>query len=279
MKRWSIALTATMMLLASIRPSVAQDNSPESDPLNHAYAVYLGSGVYVAGGRTVFVFRVAPKFRILSEEQRSFGIRLRLNATFGFYNLRGNDFPGFNVPDRVNSFAFVPGVEFPIKLYENWTLMPFLDFGAARDDEFKETTLVHGVGFRSRAEFEDTRHIYVLWNELIAAGNSSTDFSPQDNYTVFKIDFEMRGIIDYTLGGRSYDLGLLAKADFYLDPLLIEPPTSPTFEVNQLYQIGFTTGPMERWKPFKWVTMPRFGLTYGFGERVSGVGFLFRFRY
>ena len=62
--------------------------NPEADPLNHAYSVYLGTGYYVSNGQSVFVFRAFPKFRIRSEEEHRFGVRIRLNFTFGFYNLQ-----------------------------------------------------------------------------------------------------------------------------------------------------------------------------------------------
>lgn len=261
-------------------PSWAQDDAPpEADPLNHAYAVYLGSGLYVAGGRSVFVFRIAPKIKIRSEEEHSFGIRLRINATFGFYDLKPEDFLDAEIPDNFGTFALVPGVEFPIKLFDNWTLAPFLDVGPATDTAFREITLVVGTGLRSRAEFHDKRYKYLLWNDFIYARNSKTDVSATDDYTLFRTDFEMRGLVKYRLGKRPMDLGLLFGSDFFFDTVIVELPRGRPIGIRDRWDIGLTTGSTERWKVFKkMITAPRLGLAYRFGEGISSVVISIRFR-
>ncbi len=272
-------LVAGVTLGLGIIPSAAQGaevlDAPQFDPRNPAYAVYAGSGVYLADGRVVWLLRIDPKIPLLSPEDRKVGLRLRLNATFGFYLLESGDVPG-TLDANVSTAAFVPGLGFPVMVKTNWMLEPFLDFGVSVGTEADDTILVHGIGLRSRAEFHDDKFDYTLWNEAIAAGNSDTNFDSIDNYGVFRTDLEVRGLIRYKVGKRWFDLGLLTKFDWYFDPVIVEPGMGDTNEINQMYQIGLTTGPTERWKLFKVFTTPRVGLAYYFGD-ASGIRIIFRF--
>jgi hypothetical protein len=276
--QWVIAGFCCWSLLAGGQPARANNFSPEHDPLNHAFAVYIGSGLYVAGGRSVFVFRIAPLTTLRSEEKHKLGIRLRINATFGFYDLKPEDFLNFELPDRIATIALVPGVEFPIKLYDNWTLMPFIDAGAATDSEFHDVTMVVGTGARSRAEFHDKRHLYVLWNVFVYANNIDDDEFDRQDYTVFRTDFEMRKLVTFKMFKRDLDMGLLAKSDWFFDTVLIDVPLGEPVKIRKRFELGLTIGSTRKYVFKKMLTAPRFGVTYITGDGVSGVRFVLRFR-
>lgn len=278
MRRWAIVGFCCWLLAAMTHPARANSFSPEHDPLNHAFAVYIGSGFYIADGRSVFIFRVTPKTTLRSEEKNSFGIRLRINATFGFYDIEPGDFLDLELPDRIGTVALVPGVEFPVKLYDNWTLMPFVDFGAATDTEFSDLNWVVGTGARSRAEFKDKRHLYVLWNEFIYANNISEDESERQDYTVFRTDFEMRKLVNFKLLKRNLDLGLLAKGDWYFDTVLIDLALDDAVTIRRRFELGLTVGSTRKYVFKKLLTAPRFGVTYVAGDGTSGVKLALRFR-
>jgi hypothetical protein len=261
------------------RPQTSE-GSPEFDPLNHAYSVYLGSGYYVSEGRSLFVLRAAPKVRIRSEEEHPFGIRLRFNTTLGFFDFAPEDLADLEFPERIGTFAFVPGVEFPVKVYPSWTLMPFLDLGVATDTEFHDTSYVLGIGARSRAEWRDSRHVYALWNELVLARHTTTSIRDGEDYTVFRTDFEMRGLVDFTLARRPFDLGVVAGADIFFNAVVIDQLFDEPKTVNRRYELGLTVGPTEKWQMLKKiVTAPRLGISYRFGEGASSIRFIIRTRY
>ena len=277
--RWTavFSIVAALLLLPAV--AGAQESPPEADPLNHAYAVYMGSGLYVSSGRSVFVFRLAPTIKLRSEEDHPFGVRLRLNATFGFYDLKTSDLQELDIPDQLGTFALVPGVEFPIRIKEKWTLTPFLDAGVATDTSIHENTIVVGTGLRSRAALHDSRHTYLLWNELVRARNSSTKVSSSDDYALFRTDFEMRGLVGYRLGKRPFDLGLVAETDLYFDSVIIELPAGAPISINYRWELGLSTGSTEPWKHFKnMVTAPRLGIGYRSGDGDSSIRFTIRFR-
>ena len=75
-------------LLALAGTALAAQTAPEAAPLNHAHAIYLGSGLYLAGGRSVFVLRLAPRVTLRPDTEDGVGIRLRLNGTVGLYDFR-----------------------------------------------------------------------------------------------------------------------------------------------------------------------------------------------
>jgi hypothetical protein len=258
----------------------AETTAPEADPLNHAFAVYLGSGVYVSENRSVFIFRIAPRIKIRSENDHPFGIRLRINATFGFYDLNPRDLIELQFPDRLGTFALVPGIEFPIRIYDNWTLIPFLDAGPATDTEFQDLNVVVGTGFRSRAEWHDKRLTYLLWNELVYAKNLKTTSSSTEDYSLLRTDFETRGIVKYRVGKTPFDLGLLFGMDWFFDTIIVNVPFDKPKEIGARYEVGFSTGSTERWRHFKkMVTAPRLGFSYRFGQGTSSVRFLISARY
>ena len=146
--RWVSGALGCLLLLAVSGPVMAQATAPEADPLNHAFSVYLGSGIYVSENRSVFIFRIAPRIKIRSEKDHKFGIRLRFNLTFGFYDFDPKHLIELEFPDRLGTFAFVPGIEFPVNIYDNWVLIPFFDVGPATDTEFQDVNVVLGTGFR-----------------------------------------------------------------------------------------------------------------------------------
>jgi len=274
-----LVVLGSLLALCGATICRADNRTPETRPLNHAYAVYLGSGYYVFDERSVFIISVAPKARLRSEDDHPFGIRLRVNATFGFYDLDPKDFLDFDFPDRVGTFALVPGVEFPIRLKQNWTLMPFIDAGIASDTGLHELTYVIGTGFRSRAQWLDRRRTYVLWNELIYATNIYSSIDVRDDYSVLRTDLEARGIVKFQFGKRDWDFGLLGTADFYLDGVVLDSLLDDPQVINWRWQAGFTVGPTERWSMLKVLMMPRLGLTYVGGGGKSGVRFVIRTRY
>ena len=269
-----------LLVCAASGPLMAQATAPEADPLNHAFSVYLGSGIYVSENRSVFIIRIAPRIKIRSEKDHKFGIRLRFNATFGFYDFDPKDLIELEFPDRLGTFAFVPGIEFPVNIYDNWVLTPFFDVGPATDTEFQDLNVVLGTGFRSRAEWHHKRFTYLLWNELIYAKNLQTKEYASEDYSLLRSDFEARGIARYRLGKRPFDLGLLLGLDYFFDTVIVNVPFDKPKEIGVRYEVGFTTGSSEPWHHLKkMVKTPRLGLSYRFGQGTSSVRFLISFRY
>jgi hypothetical protein len=162
---------------------------------------------------------------------------------------------------------------------DNWTLIPFADIGLATETELDQTVTVWGVGLRSRASFADDRREYVLWNEVIGAGSSATELTRASSFVVFDTDFEIRGLVDYRLGRHELELGLLARSEFYLDPVELAGRSGEADEIRQRWELGLTIGSRRCVRLFgREIGAPRLGLAYRFGQGVSGVHLLLRWK-
>jgi len=89
----------------------------------------------------------------------------------------------------------------------------------------------------------------------------------------------MRGLVNYRLGKRSFDLGLLAGSELFFDTVLVDIPLGNPVTIGNRWEIGVSTGSTRPWKHFKkMVTAPRLGVSYRFGEGDSSIRFVIRFR-
>jgi hypothetical protein len=88
MRLATTVLIALLLLLAAAPAAALSESRAQDeldDPLNHAFAVYLGGGLYVTGDSTVFIVPVSPKIRVRDERKHRFGVRIRLTASLGYY--------------------------------------------------------------------------------------------------------------------------------------------------------------------------------------------------
>jgi len=250
---------------------------PEFDPINYAFATYVGSGIYSNGERSVWLIRIKGSYRVRKEERDPFGLRVTFNATLGFYDYSVEDILEFDFPDSIGTVGFVPGVEFRLPLRDNWTFMPFLDLGMATDTQAEQTTLVIGIGIRSRAEFPWKARTNLLWNELLYAENRTTDLTFESNFSAFSTRFEVRQPLT-TVKGRMTDLGAYAKLEWFFNDVEINRPFREPLRIRERYELGFTWGTAERWR-IAGISMPRIGFGYRFGQGIEAVRFVLSFAY
>jgi len=115
---------------------------------------------------------------------------------------------------------------------------------------------------------------------LIYAANKEDDTFPTDDFTVFRTELDVRELVKFRALKRQFDLGILFRNELYFNRLIVQKPSGETFAVNRRWELGFTVGASEPWKPLqKYVKAPRLGVSYRFGDGVSGVRFILRFRY
>jgi len=275
--RWILFVLALGFAFTGALGTGLRSAKPEFDPINYAFATYVGSGVYSNGERSVWLIRFKGSYRVRKEERNPFGLRVTFNATLGFYDHSAKDILEFDFPDSIGTFTFVPGAEFRLPLRDNWTFMPFLDVGMATDTQADHTTLVTGIGIRSRAEFSWKARTNLLWNELLYAENRETDLSFESNFSAFSTRFEVRQPLT-TIKGRLTDLGAYAKMEWFFNDVEIDRPFQEPLRIRERYELGFTWGTAERWR-IAGVSMPRIGFGYRFGQGIETVRFVLSFAY
>ena len=275
-------MALALALIAAGLPIVAQSDSetaPETSPYSFGFASYAGSGYYNIEGSQALILAFNPRIRLRNEEEKPFGVILRLGVTLGFYDVQTEDFFTFDLPGQVGTFTLLPGVEFPIKVAKNWTLGPFGDFGAAYNTDTGEATYVAGVGIRSWAYMRTKRVDYSLWNRFLYARDSGTDVTQGTAFIQFRTELDVRRVAVHEIYGRAFDFALYFQNDFYPQSLEIPRDVEDVLKIATRWQVGFTWGPLEMWRPWWKFTVPRLGISYILGDGSSGWRFILRYRY
>ena len=277
-RRIVLLLCVGALALTAVPACAADDPHPDAHPFNPTFAVYMGSGIYFVEGRSALLFRIPVGIRLRDEREHAFGIRLRINTALGFYNLDPGDLGTIFDSDNVATVAVVPGIEFPIRIYDNWTMGPFLDLGGSFNNATDEWTGVLGTGFRSRAEFAGKGLQFLLFNELIYGNNLNTE-TVFDDFGLLRTAFDIRRLINFKVFKRPIDLGLLFKNELYAGEVAFVRPGLDSLVTRVRWEAGFTVGPTEKVKILKLITAPRLGISYRFGGGTDAIRIIFRARY
>ena len=273
------AVVVLLTLAGFVSAAAAQTRESEFEALNFAFAAYVGSGIYSGGDQTVWLLRIPITVPILPAEDRPFGLRLRVRATFGFYDFDPGDLTAIGIPDSVGTFSLLAGVDMPIRIRDNWTLGPFLDGGPAWDSETETWSGVIGIGVLSRAEFLlKSERRFVLWNELVRASNFGNGEFEEEGFGKFLTDLEYRIPLSWTVGGKRMAVGPFVKAVWLFDALEIGGILDDEKTIRARYEVGFKIGAENRERIWR-IPVPRLGLSYRFGQGVTSVRFIFSSRY
>jgi hypothetical protein len=280
MARYVIIL---LLLLAAVTEGRAQTPAPrftsELDPKNFAHAAFLGSGIYAADGRELYIIRAPLAFTLRPEEGNPFGLRISATSTFGFYDLKLSDAGDFQLPSSLGTFSLLLGAEFQVPILSAWRLDPFVRAGPAWELDSGGTTWILGLGTDSWAEFPAGGSRVLLWNTLLWAGNRESDLSPRDDFARFDTQIEWLFPIGWRLHTRKTDIGPYVRSELYFDALLIDPPLGEPLAINHRHEIGVMWGARERHHTFWNIPYPRVGLSYRFGDGAAGVHLLVTTRF
>jgi hypothetical protein len=152
----------------------------------------------------------------------------------------------------------------------------------AWNSELDEYALVVGIGVRSRAVFRTEPVDYVLWNRLLWARNGSTKTLGESSFSQFRTELDVRRLAVHKLYQRQYDFGLYFRSDWYPDPIEVLRVTEDfdlAQEVRLRWQLGFTWGPLDEWRPWWKIKVPRIGLAALLGDGAKGFRLIIRFKY
>jgi hypothetical protein len=274
-----VAVCVLVLLLTAAPDSLhAEDeNVPEVRPFNYAFASYVGGGVYSQNGRLLWIVPIPVGFGLRSEDEHFLGIRLTFKLTLGFFDFKPQDFVEFELPDQVGTASLLPGVQFPMRVTRNWLLTPFGDFGAAADTVHDEVTWIMGFGADSRAEFLWKRQKFLLWNRLVYARDLANSQEPAEDFLLFETIFEPRVPLG-GIRGNPTDLGLFFLANSFFYPVIVPRADGGESKILRRYEVGITYGSAEPTK--LWIfPVPRIGLSWRFGQDVTGIRFILTYAY
>lgn len=257
-----------LLLLAPAAAFAQGDPRAERQFANYAFAHELGSGVYETGGQVLQIYRLPFAWRYREASADVTGISLLLPATLGFRDFQPTGILQEELPDRIDSISFVPGIALEFLRGAHWRVRPFMKVGVdiANQNDIGGTLYSLGVQNEYLRSLDDGWQLHFR-DDLIYSGVNYRGTLPTDTFVRWRNAFEATNSLARH-DGRAHEAetGFFAVLDWYLDP-----PTGAVTGVDvaeaQL-ELGVMIGarPALRWR--RW-SLPRVGLSYRFAGDVS----------
>ena len=265
LRRWLAlcGLLLTLGLHAATPPAKPFEGS--AGLANFAFASYLGTGIYTTSGQRVFVIQIPLDFTIIEKTDTRAGWKLNLPLTFGLLNF--DDIGIDNVPDlkSVGTLTFLPGIEYQYPVTPKWTVIPFGDYGFARDLRNEQNILVLGTGVKSYARFLHRGNRIMLGNKFLFA-RERTKNRVDSSYTLIETGIDYRLNTEFTLGGRPLKLSLYYINYYYPNNLKFLQQTPLQIRVGSENEVGFTFSNLP---DFLFFEKPQIGLGIRGGSGVT----------
>lgn len=256
----SVAVT-TVLLLAPLATPAAEDRAGITT-INHAFATELGTGVYDVGGQSIFVVRVVPKLTLRDATEQRAGVRLVFPVAAGAFDFNPFETIDAEVPDRIDSFSLMPGVEFDLPQGGDWMLTPWVRAGASFSSG-ESDGLLYGAGLRLRWAGEREGIQMERLHELVLAAVDYRSDIASDRFLRLRNAVDLRRETVRLTPSRRLMAGVHVIADILTDP----PEVPLQFGQQSVMQVElgltFNAEPRPRIGSWRW---PRLG----FGYRMAG---------
>jgi len=234
---------------------------------NYAFASYIGTGFYSTSGQDVFVFQLPFKHIIKQETVEEAGWRLNLPLTLGFINFSGLDSEELPELDDVGTITFLPGIEYRKKITSDWTLIPFADYGFARDFNHTNNVLIIGLGIKSYVNFHTEDGVLTLGNRFLYARESKEEAESNSDYTRILTGLNYRFDQQARVAGGDLGINIYYANYYYPDDLVFLDRTTSPVRVGYENELGFTIDNISNFLFFSELQLG-FGVRFGNDIRV-----------
>lgn len=266
-----------ILLLLQVFPQWGRAQETESDDrlrnVNYAFATQVGSGIYSVNGQTIQIYRFEAVIRLLSTEGRSWGLRLRLPTTFGFYNFKFQDVLMSGLPDKLTTLALVPTLELDIPISERWWLGPEVGLGFGKDLSNGDSSVIYSLGVRSLAIFSWRQVDIRLGNRYVYAGYTDGRLNFVDDFAILETGLDFRHPLGLRIRGSHLDGSFFGVNYLYFISPQIVRQLPEVLQMHTDWELGVTLGTVEPWRILG-VRMPRLGMSYRFGSGANAVRFI-----
>jgi hypothetical protein len=260
-RQWIISVTGLLTAVTAMQPATGADSAPVST-INHAFATELGTGVYDMGGRSIFVVRVTPHRTLQEPTSEHPGLRLVMPIAAGSFDFNPFDSIEADIPDRVDSFSLMPGIQLDLPRGDGWMVTPWVRAGGSFS-EGQSDGFMYGAGLRlgwsgARAGVDLTRLHELSLVSIDYHGNVA-----DDSFVRLRNALDLRRPLFPVSSSRRLLAGLYTIVDIVPDPP--ELPLAAGEQSMVQLELGLTlnTEPRPRIGRWRW---PRLG----FGYRVAG---------
>lgn len=261
--------TLILILLACLFNSHAHANRQEDGSFgltSFAFASYLGTGFYTTSGQNVFVLQMPFEHIIKQKTNDKAGWVLNLPVTIGFINfdsLKVEELPGVN---DVGTITFLPGLEYQYPVMPNWTLIPFADYGFARELDSTSNVLITGTGIKSYFDVFFEQAKFTLGNRFLYAREQSRDFSAASSYSLLETGLNLRFSSNFSFSDEPLYSNFYYINFYYPNDLVFFEQTPNPIKVGIEHEVGITISNIP---DFLFFEKPQLGIGLRFGNNIN----------
>lgn len=209
---------------------------------NYAFSVFIGTGAYRIGDRTIYNIRLPLRWDLREPDYESgkVGLRLLAPVSIGITNFKDfEDIPDLDVND-LQAITFAPGIEAQIPFRKNWLLKPFIQGGLGWDMHSSARSWVFGTGTRLRGWYGENEN-WIIGGELLLAAQRPKGNDPSSSFTRIGIGAEYKYQTKWLVFGRQLSWhGRLLHYRF-TNPADIDPPYTET-DIQNSTEVGISFG-------------------------------------
>ncbi len=233
-------LVFTVVLLASLpfQFAVANEINSEPDASHYAFANYLGSGIYRTAGQSAAVVNVPLGFDL--EQSDKHLLRLRLAASFGFFDYYFNDLPGGSLPESVGTLTITPGIEYHWLVDEQLTLESYIDLGYGHNFSTHSHVGIYSTGLSSLYRFGSADYSPIWVNRIYYAGYKSNQNDGTEGYSVLKTGIDFGVNYDWHWDDIRVEPRLFVAGHWYFNQLKFVTPRGKDVLTSYTYEVGTT---------------------------------------
>ena len=253
--------------------------------VNLPYAVQFGFGSYDVGGLAVNVFRVpVPHTFALGPEEDAWRLVLTGSLGYGHASFETRVF-GPKVTASENFVFVLPQAELQIPLRRGWTVKPYVAVGLGRtlggsvqpsgrlDEGFVS---LYAAGINNLFEVPVQDFLLSFGTKLAGAGDAMIGQSGSEGYGTFQNGLEVRHPLGVRVKDLVPDVGVSFIHYYFFPSAKFSLPGRGPLEVSNQFEFGGSIGST---KPTTlWIfENPRLGVSYRFGDGLTGVRVHFGF--
>jgi len=266
MSKILLFISFALIGLAFSSSTKATDGDFDLNELNYGFSNYLGSGIYRVAGRTVQVYQIPFALKIKTAENSPWNLSVTLPVTIGFYDFKSGDFLDFELPSNLSTVSIMPGFKALYSINKEWVVGPFIDAGVVNNFETSNTSQIYGAGLLSFYEYPFNQTVFTLSNRLLYAKDSGAGIESAGEYSSFESFFDFRFLPP--LFGYNMDISVYYANFRYFSDLSFLRPIGDRVNVHAQHEVGFTFG-LNHLVDYKYLSIPRLGIGYRFGDNLS----------
>ena len=260
--------------------------------VNLPYAVQFGFGSYDVGGLSVEMYRIPLQHVIaLGPGEDAWRLALTGYLGYGHFSFETSVLGPKIVASQDFLFA-LPQAELQIPIRPWWTVKPYVAAGFGStfngsagiegspgelhlDEGF---VFLYAAGISNLFEFKMQDFSLSIGSRLAAAGDASIGQSrgSTTNYGTFQNGLEVRHPLGFDVKGMAPDVGVSFIYYYFFPSAQFSLPGESPLEVSNQFEFGINVGSATPTK--LWIfDNPRIGVSYRFGDGLTGVRAQFGF--